>query len=264
MGPAGTFRLTAGTFTMGAPKYPTVLVQRASKLTGKSTRQVRRWAKQGCNLHDDISVLSFNEFRGPPPANFQPNFAQAIKAVAEITPPAIATTPKAPPKEPAETFDLKLLDRLPAPGEEGAAAALKRLQGLETIFYARLIGELSVSGSPHLVTTAQNDYNKVTESLRKYEQAVEESRRDLGHLLPKQEAQDGARAAALWFRLAWRLWLSSSLPDLLAIKDARTAKAQAEASFSEILLVSFKNAAEAKLSIPDWALPVIREEFHVQ
>ena len=248
---------------MGAPKYPTVLVQRASKLTGKSTRQVRRWAKQGCNLHDDISVLSFNEFRGPPPANFQPNFAQAIKAVAEITPAAAATNPKEQRSEPPETFDLKLLDRLPAPGDEGAAAALKRLQGLESIFYSRMLGELSAGSNRALVSVAQNDYLKVAESLRKYEQAVEESRRDLGHLLPKQEAQDGARASALWFRLAWRLWLSSSLPDLLAIKDPRTAKAKAEESFSEILLVSFKNAKDAKLSIPEWALSAITEEFHV-
>lgn len=94
---------------MGAPKYPTALIERASKLTGKTNRTIRRWAKQGCDLHDDISVLSFNEFRGPPPPDFQPNFAQAIKAVAEITTPA-AINPKAQPTEPAETFDLKLLD----------------------------------------------------------------------------------------------------------------------------------------------------------
>lgn len=126
-----------------------------------------------------------------------------------------------------------------------------------------MLGELSAGSNRALVSVAQNDYLKVAESLRKYEQAVEESRRDLGHLLPKQEAQDGARASALWFRLAWRLWLSSSLPDLLAIKDPRTAKAKAEESFSEILSVSFKNAKDAKLSIPEWALSAITEEFHV-
>ena len=235
---------------MPAKKYPLELIQRASQITGKTEDTIRRWAKAGCNIYDEFEVLAWSEAKGHAPK---------IKP----TPPPVAKPPAAPPKRQLSAAELDLLDRLPAPGDEGAAAALKRLQGLEPIFYSRLLTALSCPDEPALLSVANSQYKLVTESLRQYEAAVEMTRREMGHLMPKKEAQDGARASALWFRLAWRLWLSSSLPDLLAIKDPRTAKAKAEESFSEILLVSFKNASEAKLSIPEWALSAITEEFHI-
>ena len=236
---------------MPVKKYAQPLVDRACKLTGKKPDTIRRWAKKGLNLSDDLSIIAWNEEHG------HSNDKKQTVSPDELKPPA------APPKRQLSAAELDILDRLPAPGDEGAAAALKRLQGLEPIFYSRLLTALASPDRPDLLGIANSEYSKVTESLRKYEAAVEMTRREMGHLMPKKEAQDGARAAALWFRLAWRLWLSSSLPDLLAIKDPRTAKAKAEESFSEILLVSFKNASEAKLSIPDWALSAITEEFHV-
>jgi hypothetical protein len=234
---------------MGAPKYPKNLVDRACKITGKASRTIRRWAKQGLDLGNLDQVLAWSE--------------QKEHKIEEIASPAELEAVKTEQDDARPAVDLKILDRLPAPGEEGAAAALKRLQGLETIFYSRLLAELSQANRPDLVTSAQNDYNKVTESLRKYEAAVEMTRRDLGHLLPKREAENGARAAALWFRLAWRLWLSSAIPDLLPLaSDPRSFKQKAEHTFSEILAAALRNSAQAKLSIPEWAMLVIREEFH--
>jgi len=128
-----------------------------------------------------------------------------------------------------------------------------------------LIGELSATESqPDYVTASQRDYDRITESLRKYEKEVELARRDLGHLIPKQEAQDGARAAALWMRLAWRMWLSSSLPDIFSLaNDARAAKAKAEVTFHDILAVALERSKDARFKIPDWAMSVIKEEFHL-
>ena len=233
---------------MGAAKYPRHLVERACDLTGRSKRTIQLWAKRGLDLADADDVLAWAE------------------KIRDIVPEAMAKfeAHQNAQESSSDVFDLKILDRLPAPGEEGAAAALKRLQGLESIFYSRLLNELGrVPSSGTKVTTAQNDYNKVTESLRKYEAAVEITRRDLGHLIPKHEAQEGARASALWFRLAWRLWLSSCLSDVLALAgNERASKAKAEEGFAEILGVTLKNSKEAKLNIPDWAMPVIQEEFH--
>jgi len=242
--------LTRCADSMGAAKYPRHLVERACDLTGKSKRTIQLWAQRGLDLADADEVLAWAE------------------KVRDIVPETKAKLESAQNDEQGSTkgeFDLKMLDRLPAPGEEGAAAALKRLQGLESIFYSRLLNELSrIPSRSTAVTTAQNDYNKVTESLRKYEAAVEITRRDLGHLIPKHEAQEGARAAALWMRLTWRLFLSSAVPDLLALAgDARLFKARAEEAFAEVLAVALKDSEGAKCNIPDWALPVIREEFHV-
>ena len=235
---------------MPAKKYPLELIQRASQITGKTEDTIRRWAKSGLNLFNESEVLAWNKKKG--------NLRTPEKII-NVTP----KTETKPPRRKPNSAELAILDSLPAPTEEGAAAALKRLHGLEQIFYSRLVDALSNPAEPQYIGVANSEYQKICEAMRKYEAAVEETRRDLGHLIPKKEAQDGARSAALWFRLAWRLWLSSSLPDLLAIKDPRTAKGKAEESFSEILLVSFKNASEAKLSIPDWALSAITEEFHI-
>ena len=71
------------------------------------------------------------------------------------------------------------------------------------------------------------------------------------------------QAVARWFRLGWRLWLSSSVPDLLALAgDPLAFKAKAEETFVEIMsTVSFLKAREAKIAVPEWAWKAIREEF---
>src|SRR5206468_9261902 len=106
------------------------------------------------------------------------------------------------------------------------------------------------------------DYRKITESLRMYEREVEQAMRDSGQLITRGEAQEGAAAIARWFRLGWRLWLSSSLPDLLPLAgDARGFKAKAEQTFGEIMAGVFAKAREAKLAVPAWANGAITEEF---
>src|ERR1700740_1528306 len=102
-------------------KYPLALINRAAELTGKTKDTVRRWAKQGLNLSDDEAVLAWTQTKGhnPNPARIKLKFE------------ALSAKPKPEPKPEPEIIDIKLIDRLPPPGDEGAAAALKRLQGLE-------------------------------------------------------------------------------------------------------------------------------------
>ena len=86
--------------------------------------------------------------------------------------------------------------------------------------------------------------------------------RDSGELIARGDAEAGAAAVARWFRLGWRLWLSSSVPDLLQLAgDARAFKAKAEETFAEIMKTVFSKAREAKLELPAWALHAIREEY---
>jgi len=88
---------------------------------------------------------------------------------------------------------------------KAAVAALKRLQGLESIFYSRQLEALA-KGQTDLISFALNDYRKITESLRMYEREVELAMRDSGQLISRSDVEKGAEAVARWFRLGWRLW----------------------------------------------------------
>jgi hypothetical protein len=62
--------------------------------------------------------------------------------------------------------------------------------------------------------------------------------------------------------LGWRLWLSSCTPDLLQFaSEPRKFKAKAEESFAEIMKAVFVKAREAKLPVPPWAMPAVRDEY---
>ena len=90
----------------------------------------------------------------------------------------------------------------------------------------------------------------------------ETAMRDSWQLISRGEAESGAESVARWFRLGWRLWLSSSVPDLLALAgDPLAFKAKAEETFVEIMSTVFLKAREAKIAVPEWAWKAIREEF---
>lgn len=222
----------------------TVKIAEVAASTGKSVRTIWRWHRAGCNLEDPASVQQHSE-------------SLNAKARGKARRESIAT--QAPLSAGENELDL---GTLPVITGQGAAAALKRLQEFEARFAQRLGAALN-TGRADAIQCARDDYNKVANSLRQYEREVEETRRDLGHLIPKQESQDGARASAIWFRLAWRMWLSSTLPALLAQTEPREALVMCEATFKDVLGVALQNSQGAQLSIPPWALEVIREEWHL-
>jgi hypothetical protein len=210
---------------------------------GKSTRTIWRWHKAGCDLSNPASIKQHSEHLGASARG-----KARIEAVAAQIPLAAS-----------DELDL---EKLPAITGQGAAAALKRLQDFETRFASRLLAALDTNRAD-AIQVARDDYNKVANALRQYEREVEVTQRDLGHLIPKKESQDGARASAIWFRLAWRMWLSSTLPSLLAQTDPREALTLCERSFADVLGVALQNSQGAALSIPPWAMEVIREEWHL-
>lgn len=102
-----------------------------------------------------------------------------------------------------------------------------------------------------LISFALTDYRKITESLRMYEREVELAMRDSGQLISRGDAERGAGAVARWFRLGWRLWLSSCTPDLLPLaSDPRAFKAKAEETFAEIMATVVAKARQAKIELP--------------
>jgi|SRR5271165_32832 len=207
---------------------------------------VRRWYNEGCDIFNANELTRWREIK----------FQNRLHKFTDLD-----SALNGHRKDSAGMLNLEMLEKLPKPTGEGAAAALKRLQGLESIFYSRQLEALA-KGRSDLISFALTDYRKITESLRMYEREVELAMRDSGQLISRADAERGAAAVARWFRLGWRLWLSASVPDLLPLAgNARAFKAKAEESFAEIMAGVFLKAREAKLEVPIWAMGAIREEY---
>ena len=217
-----------------------------------SARTVQKWREQGCDLFNSDEVVAFHRQKA--------DNLRAKKVVALPEDEALNGHRR----DSAGMLNLEILDKLPPPTGEGAAAALRRLQGLESIFYSRQLEALA-KGRNDLIAYALSDYKKITQTLLDYERQVELAMRDSGQLIARSDAEKGAGAVARWFRLGWRLWLSSCTLDLLPFAgDARTFKAKAEESFDEIMKSVFARAREAKIELPAWALHAIREEYRTE
>jgi len=219
---------------------------------GVATSTVRRWHDEGCNISDPGELVSWRQQKAA-------NRARGATIAKDLDDALNGHR-----RDSAGMLNLEIIEKLPSPTGEGAAAALKRLQGLESIFYSRQLEALA-KGRTDLISYALTDYRKITESLLNYERQVELAMRDSGQLIPRVDAEKGAASVARWFRLGWRLWLSSCTPDLLQFAgDARRFKAEAEQSFSEIMKSVFSKAREAKIELPAWALHAVREEYRAE
>ena len=239
---------------MSKPKSnETLKIQGIATAFGLSAQTIRNWRAEGCNIFDPAEIINWRqeklESRGRGKARKMEDLDGALNGHR---------------RDSAGMLNMEVLDKLPAPTGEGAAAALKRLQGLESIFYSRQLEALA-KGRSDLIAYALGDYKKITQTLLDYERQVEMAMRDSGQLISRADAESGAAAVARWFRLGWRLWLSSCTPDLLALAgDARGFKAKAEESFAEIMKTVFQKAREAKVQLPAWAVHAVREEYRTE
>jgi hypothetical protein len=221
-------------------------IDAVAKAFGVTNQTIRRWHNEGCNIFDPGELSFWREKKIENRRHGRGDLDAALNGHRQDS---------------AGMLNMEIIDKLPAPTGEGAAAALRRLQGLESIFYSRQLEALA-KGRSDLISFALTDYRKITESLRMYEREVEAAMRDSGQLISRGEAERGAAAVARWFRLGWRLWLSASIPDLLPLaSDPRAFKAKAEETFAEIMAQVFLKAREAKLPVPVWATGAIRDEF---
>jgi hypothetical protein len=73
-------------------------------------------------------------------------------------------------------------------GTAGAAQALKRLEASELQAFERMQSALA-SGNPLSVRESRESWLKISESLRRYDLMIEQSRRDAGELTPVSQVQ---------------------------------------------------------------------------
>lgn len=146
--------------------------------------------------------------------------------------------------------------------KEGAAETLKRLEALEPMLYQRLQKAIRINNAEK-IANARADWLPVSESLRKYDLLVEQSRRDSGDLIPRSQGEMAALMAATWLRLAWMTFVSSDASKLQAIEDTREWTAAAHEGMRSAILVALRNSAAAIGELPDWAIAKIKEGFNV-
>jgi hypothetical protein len=219
----------------------------------KSPVTIRAWVSQGLDVFNPDQIVRWYQFKESRRHNRRSRGSNCVSGRRIRTPgdggkkAELDTALNGHRQDSAGMLNLDIIEKLPSPAGEGAAAALKRLQGLESIFYSRQLEALA-NGRSDLISYALSDYRKITESLLTYERQVELAMRDSGQLISRSDAEKGAEAVARWFRLGWRLWLSSCTPDLLQFAgEPRMFKAKAEESFAEIMGGVFIKAREAKL-----------------
>lgn len=213
----------------------------AAKRIGVHERTLRRWIKDGCDINNPESVAEFEAIK----AKYAPK--KFLKDAA----PFISANPGDPDEIP---------DVLPPPDEQGAAAALKRLQEVEPMMFARLLAATKLNRAG-LIDAARDNWLKVSDALRKYEEAVELSKRDSHEQIPKSEATDALRSACDWMRLALKSWISSESPNLVALDDPRVFDTLAQVGIKRAMADAFQMSQDAKVPIAEWALETLNEAW---
>jgi hypothetical protein len=150
---------------------------------GCTTRTIRCWQKKGAPLDDDGRMRAWlsNQQRIPP--GTVPILAGM--RTAENTASALATV------------------KLPT----GMAAALRRQEKAEAQAYTAFEAALA-SGDPIQIKATRENWLKISESLRRADLAIEQSRRDAGELVPRSEV------TRLLHELHWAVyWGLEALPE---------------------------------------------------
>jgi len=133
-------------------------------LTSVSPRTLKRWKAQGAPLGDDSRLRAWLAGRKNLPQSIIAQLGDTMSADGDSVP--IVSND----------------------GNGGAAAALRRLEREEVSAYGRLQSAIA-SGDPLAAKSERDAWLKVSESLRKYDLAIEQARREAGELMPRAEVE---------------------------------------------------------------------------
>ena len=196
---------------------------------GVSKSTLARWKRNGCDITDEKAVsamrAAFKKVGAPSAGDF-----------------------KAPEKKvTSEPVDLNR-------GESGAAAALERLEHAERSAYGDFVAAIQ-EGIPNEIKNAREGWLKISESLRKYDVMVEQSRREKGALLPKEEVERILKAQAYYLRLAGRQLVTGISKKLSAMDKPELICTLLEEILGEQILMSVAalfDTSEGGLEMPGW------------
>jgi hypothetical protein len=213
-------------------------------------RTIFRWKSEGAPLEDEGKMREWLRERRRIPSG-------TAEILNESKP---SSRPVAPPK-PKVKQAVAWADPAQPSGELGAAAALKRLEEDERKLWNRL---LALEADPKVdredVKLCRDAWRKTGDSLRRYELAVEQDRRESGQLLPRAELETLAKDLVVNFILTTRATLEGICPQLAGLPGpgevGRLLLPAWERSVREAVELLQKRPYEGKLA-PAWLIAAV-------
>jgi hypothetical protein len=221
------------------------LVRAVAKKTGKSVGTIWRYARNGCDINDPASIKAFvdgNELRQHANLIRRKKGGNQTKTDSNHAP------------------DLDQIALMPV-GKKGAAAALARLEIFEVQAHGRLLQAIE-NGDALRIKTAQENYLRTAEVLRRLDAAIETERRNSEEQVPKKAAEAIVLHIAEWLRIAFAQFLSSESRSLMGIKDISEFQAYALNRFQGIIFAAVKTSRKTNSPIPTWAETMVIEAWN--
>ncbi len=136
----------------------------------------------------------------------------------------------------------------------GAAAALTRLEQTEAVAFRELQAALR-SGDPIEIKLAREGWLKVGDSLRRYDLALEQSRRDAGELLPRSVLETLAQNFGVNLKRAFIQAANATAPELAGSTPAEACE-KVKGLFWQSALDAFATLAAqpGKVGLPQWLI----------
>lgn len=203
---------------------------------GCTTRTIRNWRAEGAPLGSEKKMQQWLSTRK--------NAPQGVDRTFKI--------PKLKPTETPEETKLEI--------KTGVAMALRRLEKEEQNAYETFQAAVE-EGDPLAIKWTRDNWLKISESLRRYDLLVEQSRRDSGELIQRVTAESALEMSAWWLNNAIKN-CASALPLKLAnlqSKEELKVAQTIENSMTDMLSHSMVSAAShcSTLSLNKWATQAV-------
>jgi hypothetical protein len=144
------------------------------------------------------------------------------------------------------------------PLETGAAAALGRLETAEAAAYGRLEAALATHDAVE-IRNARESWLKLCHSLRLYEAAVDDNKRERGLLVEKSEVLQGLHALAGVFHSASNEMINSLSPQIAEERDIIRCRQLIRRCTYGVAFLSYTYAQA--LGVPAWFAEPFRESY---
>ena len=217
-----------------------------AKKWGCSNRTIRQWRQEGAPLGDEAAMKPWLLSRHKvPPGTWAILKGQKSIALEKPKRRIVPTGNEAP------------------SGEPGAAAALGRLQTQEVESHDRYVALIrDASATAEEIEDARKAYLAIVGTLRQWELAVEQDRRQSGELLPRTDLDAFCRLFLVHFVGSLKAGLESLCPRLAGLDAPGSVWQVLGPSFDRAVDESLRNVATrpfAGHSCPEWLTKAIQD-----
>ena len=142
-------------------------------------------------------------------------------------------------------------------GKSGAAEALKRLEQDELFAYSYMQELIAKNASVIAIKLSRENWLKTSESLRKYDLMVEQSRRDSGELISRKIVEDALRRLSQLVKLQLKTAIYTVCDETKGMEDS----SKMEQISTPIIFEAMYRASQMSLhGVPEWVQKAFLEE----